>query len=82
MIKRTIRWLLFIFIVLYVVSGFGVTEFRTVEAITFGLLTKNLSFTIHNNIWIPFVILLGTHILFSPILALIQKRRENRHSSQ
>ena len=82
MIKRTIRWLLFIFIVLYVVSGFGITEFRTVEAITFGLLTKNLSFTIHNNIWIPFVILLGTHILFSPISVLIQKRRENRHSSQ
>lgn len=52
-------------------TGFGITEFRTVETLTFGLLTKNLAFKTHNNLWIPFMILLGLHVFFS----LIKKRK-------
>jgi len=57
--KKTIHWLLAVLVILYLVTGFGITEFRAVETLTFGLLTKNLAFKIHNNLWIPFIILLG-----------------------
>ena len=68
LIKKTIIWLLAIVVVLYGVSGFGITEFRAVEALTFGLITKHLAFTIHNNLGIPFIILLLLHICLPFVL--------------
>ena len=62
LLKKTVIWLLAIIIVLYGVSGFGITEFRTVETLTLGLLTKNLAFKIHNSLEIPFLILLLLHL--------------------
>ena len=62
LLKKTVIWLLAIVIVLYGVSGFGITEFRTVETLTFGLLTKNLAFKIHNSLELPFIILLFLHL--------------------
>jgi hypothetical protein len=47
--------------IVFLVSGFGITEFRIVETLTFGLLTKSLAFKIHEVVWIPFVILLVLH---------------------
>jgi len=64
-IKRVIRWSLITAIALYVVSGFGITEFRVVETLTFGLLTKPLAFKLHDYIFIPFAILLAMHILLA-----------------
>ena len=60
--KRVVQWLLLVMVILYIITGFGITEYRTVELLTFGLLTKALSFKIHNNLIIPFVVLLGLHI--------------------
>ncbi len=62
LLKKTVIWLLSIVIVLYGVSGFGITEFRTVETLTLGLLTKNLAFKIHNSLELPFIILLILHL--------------------
>ena len=70
--KSIVHWLLTILVIIYLVTGFGITGFRTVEALTFGLLTKNLAFKIHINLWIPFIILLGLHIF----LSLLKKRRK------
>jgi len=70
--KRIIHWLLAVLVIIYLVTGFGITEFRTIETLTLGLLTKNLAFEIHNNLWIPFIILLGLHFFFS----LIRKRKK------
>ena len=64
-IKRVIRWSLVLVTITYIVTGFGITEFRTVESLTFGLLTKTLAFKIHDNLWIPFTILLILHIYFT-----------------
>ena len=72
LVKRTIHWLLAIVAIMFLITGFGITEFRTVETLTLGLLTKNWAFKIHNNLWIPFIILLGLHIFFS----LIKKRKK------
>jgi cytochrome b subunit of formate dehydrogenase len=60
--RQVVHWLLLAVIVLYLLTGFGITQFRVVEHVTFGLLTKNLAFNIHNNLLIPFIVLLGLHI--------------------
>ncbi len=70
--SKTIHWLLAVLVVLYLITGFGITEFRVVETMTFGLLTKNLAFKIHMNLWIPFIVLLGSHIF----LSLTKKRKQ------
>ena len=70
--KRIIHWLLAVLLVIYLVTGFGITEFRTIESITLGLLTKNLAFKVHENLWIPFIILLGLHLFFF----LVEKRNK------
>ena len=60
--KQIVQWLLLAMVILYVITGFGITEYRAVELLTFGLLSKPLSFNIHNNLITPFIILLGLHI--------------------
>ena len=74
LIKRIIRWLLAIVVVVFLLTGFGITEFRVVEALTFGLLTKPLAFKIHDNLWIPFLVLLVLHIGFSSLMMLYKKK--------
>ena len=76
-VKKTIICLLAIATVLYGVSGFGITEFRTVETLTFGLLTKNLAFKIHNSLEIPFIILLLLHICL-PLIFKWKGRKDAR----
>ena len=60
--QRVVHWLLLAVVALSFISGLGITQFRTVESVTFGLLTKPLSFHMHDFLWIPFVILLALHI--------------------
>ncbi len=63
-LKRATHWLLAVVIILYIVSGYGITEFRVVERITFGLLSKPLAFRMHSILTMPFLVLLGLHIYF------------------
>ena len=67
LVKRIIHWSFLIVTVIYLVTGFGISEFRTVEALSFGLLTKSLAFKIHYSLWIPFIVFLGLHIYFASI---------------
>ena len=60
--RQVVHWLLLAALVLYLLTGFGITQFRVVEQVTFGLLTKPLAFKIHDNLIIPFIVLLGLHI--------------------
>jgi cytochrome b subunit of formate dehydrogenase len=79
LLVRAIHWLLAIIAVLFLISGFGITEFRVVEALTFGLLSKSLAFKIHDALWIPFIILLGLHIFFSLFLrSRLKARKQGR----
>ena len=76
-VKKTVHWLLFVFIVIYLITGLGITQYRTIEPLTFGLLSKSLSLNIHQNLLIPFLALLGLHIFFRPILWV--RSRLTRH---
>lgn len=63
--KEIVHWSLLIMIILYFVTGLGITEYNTVEFLTLGLLSKNISFTIHDMLLVPFVILLFLHIFIT-----------------
>ena len=65
--EKTIHWLLLILTIIYLLTGLGITQYHIIESLTFGLLTKNLSFRIHENLLEPFVILLILHVLVKPI---------------
>lgn len=60
---KLIHWLLLIFIIIYIISGLGIIYSQIVEPLTFGLLTKVLSFQIHIYLLIPFIIILIAHII-------------------
>ena len=60
--RQIVHWLLLAVLALYLLTGFGITEYRVVEHLTFGLLTKPLAFKVHDNLIIPFIVLLGLHI--------------------
>ncbi len=61
---QTVHWLLMTVVALFIVTGFGVSEFRTVERLTLGLLTKQLAraFKIHFELRLPLVVLLMLHV--------------------
>ena len=63
--RRVVGWLLLAFSLLLVITGLGITEFRTMEAVTFGLLPKALSFQLHSLLWIPLLVILAGHLLLS-----------------
>jgi dolichol kinase len=62
LVRQVVHWLLLVVIVLYILTGFGITSYRVVEHLTFGLLTKPLAFKIHDNLIIPFIVLIVLHI--------------------
>jgi len=70
--RKFIHWTIAVALVVYVITGFGITEFRTVESWTFGYLGKATSMKIHNGLEWPFAILLAIHIFVS----LIYKRKK------
>jgi hypothetical protein len=61
-LKKTTHWALIILTCFYLISGLGILYSNIVEKITFGLLTKSLSFQIHYYLLIPFLIVLVVHI--------------------
>ena len=75
LMKRTIHWLLTVLVIIYLITGFGITEYRIVESLTFGLLTKSLAQKIHISLEIPFIILLILHIWLLPLLKYFKSKK-------
>lgn len=61
-LRRVIGWLLLALALLLVITGLGITEYHVVEAASFGLLGKALSFQLHTLLWIPFLAVLALHM--------------------
>ena len=66
--RKAFTWLLLLMAVLYIISGFGITEYRVVETVTYGLLTKNMSFIIHEYLLVPSIAFFVLHITLSYLL--------------
>jgi cytochrome b subunit of formate dehydrogenase len=64
-LKRAVCGILALFLIVYVVTGYGITEFRTVEPLTFGIVDKVISMKLHEALGIPFLIVLLAHIYLS-----------------
>jgi len=73
--RETIYWLLTAVVIVYLVTGFGITQYRIVEPLTFGLLTKSLAHKIHINMEIPFIILLILHIWLLPLFRYFKLKK-------
>jgi cytochrome b subunit of formate dehydrogenase len=61
-LRRAVHWSLAIVSLLVVLSGLGITQYRIVQAATFGILGKARAFDLHTVLWIPFLLLLGLHV--------------------
>lgn len=61
---RAVHWFLMVVLVIFLITGFGISEFKTVERLTLGLLTKQLASRIHSELWFPFIVLLILHVYF------------------
>jgi hypothetical protein len=64
-VKRAASYGLLVIVVLFVITGYGITQYRDVEWLTFGLLTKPLSFAIHDALIIPFIAVLAIHLFYA-----------------
>ncbi len=72
-IRSSIQAILLLLLAAYMASGLGISEARTVEALSLGLLTKPVAFEIHNNLLLPFIIFLVLHIAYKPISRAVFK---------
>ncbi|VVB98436.1 Uncharacterised protein [uncultured archaeon] len=70
-IRKAVHALLTLSVLLYLLTGLGITNYQLVEPLTLGLLGKALSQKIHSALLWPFVILLALHLYF----VLARKRK-------
>lgn len=61
-LTAVVHVLLLAVIVLVILTGYGITAYHIVEALTFGALSKSLSYRIHTLLIVPLVLLLAVHI--------------------
>ncbi|MBN1860882.1 MAG: hypothetical protein JW840_05415 [Candidatus Thermoplasmatota archaeon] len=60
-------------IIVFIVTGYGMTNYQLLEALTGGTVSKLISFQIHSNLILPFIVLLVLHIVF-PIIKKMRNR--------
>jgi len=72
LVRKTIHWGLLVLIIVFIITGFGITRYRIIETITFGLLSKPISFQIHSYLVFPLVIFLYLHVYLT-----WKKKRKN-----
>jgi hypothetical protein len=64
-VRAWIAWLLLAVTVVYLVSGFGITNPDIVGPLTAGILGKALAFRLHDVLWLPFIALLVLHVVWN-----------------
>ncbi|MCX6671356.1 MAG: hypothetical protein NTX92_05510 [Euryarchaeota archaeon] len=67
--------LLAIVSILFIITGFGISNYQTIESLTGGTLSKLTSFQIHSNLIIPFIVLLIAHIGFTIGKKILKKKQ-------
>jgi thiosulfate reductase cytochrome b subunit len=64
-IKTLTYELLTIVIIIFIITGFGISNYQIIESLTGGTVSKLTSFQIHFNLIIPLILLLILHIAFT-----------------
>jgi hypothetical protein len=67
--------LLAIVSILFIITGFGISNYQMVESLTGGAVSKLASFQIHSNLIIPFIVLLIAHIGFTIGKKILKKKQ-------
>ncbi len=62
-IKKSVAWLLLATALVFLLTGFGITNTEVVGPLTLGALSKATSIRIHEVLWAPFLALLAAHVL-------------------
>ena len=75
-LRTAIQVILLVLVLAYGISGYGISESRTVQMITFGLISKPLAFQLHDGLVIPFLVFLLLHIFFRPLYGWCCKTRK------
>lgn len=65
LIKKAVAWCLLAVTLLFLLTGFGISNSSLVTPLTLGVMGKAVSFKIHEVIWIPFALFLAAHLLLN-----------------
>jgi thiosulfate reductase cytochrome b subunit len=65
LIRKIVHWGLLVIIIIFIITGLGITRYRVTESITLGLLTKPIAYQIHSYLILPLIVFLYLHILFT-----------------
>lgn len=60
--RKTISWSLMVVVLVQILTGYGITRYRLIEKITFGILTKPMAFQLHSILMLPLAILIILHV--------------------
>ena len=63
--KALTHVLLTVVIIIFIITGFGISNYQIIESLTGGTLSKLTSFQIHSNLIMPLIVLLVVHIAFT-----------------
>ena len=64
-VRRIIHYGLLVVIIIYVVTGFGISKNRTIGPLTLELLSKPAAFRIHTYLIYPLIVFLYLHIILT-----------------
>lgn len=78
LIRKIAAYLALAVVLLYIITGYGITQYHIVESLTFGLLGKALSTKIHFFLIYPFLIFLLVHLYCSCDLLKWLKKPKNQ----
>ncbi len=70
LVKKFIAWLLLAVSLVFLLTGFGITNPEIIGPLTIGTLSKSSSIRIHEVLWAPFLALLLAHVLLRHIRQL------------
>lgn len=74
---RFCAWALLVFIILYFISGFGITKSGLMYQWTGGLMDKTLAFRLHNRLVLPTAFAAICHVLIAVRYAMIRWKVRN-----
>ncbi len=69
-------WVSALILILYIVSGYGLTRPESTVRLTGGLMTQDLAYTIHSNLYIPLLITFAFHTILGLRRVVIRATRK------